>query len=237
MNRSIETVLFDLDDTLHDDTLAFTTAAEDVAREVAAEHGIDALALKDAYVAQAEGFWTRLTREQVQTKMSALRATLWGNALTAVGLNDDALAQRSAESYSTYRQRYFSLFPGALELLRDLKARGKRLGLLTNGVSETHRDKIALLQITEFFDAIFLADEVGMIKPDPLLFAHACRKLESSPSHSAMVGDRYDRDIAGAMEAGLFTIWVNVRNESVPPNSPAPHVTIDAIAQAGAYLP
>ena len=234
--REIDCVLFDLDDTLHDDTLAFTTAAEDVAREVSAEHGIDALALKDAYIAEAEGFWIRLTSEQVRTKMSQLRATMWGKALSTVGLDDRSLAERSAVNYNAYRQKYFSLFPGALNLLRDLKARGKRLGLVTNGVSETHRDKIALLQITEYFDAIFLADEVGMVKPDPLLFAHACQKLQSSPSRSAMVGDRYDRDIFGALEAGLFTIWVNVRKEDVPPGSPAPHAIVRTIAEAASYL-
>ena len=234
--REIDCVLFDLDDTLHDDTLAFTTAAEEVAREVAAEHGIDALALKDAYIAEAEGFWVRLTSEQVKTKMTQLRATMWGKALNSVGLNDRDLAQRSAVNYNAYRQKYFSLFPGALNLLRDIKARGKRLGLVTNGVSETHRDKIALLQIAEYFDAIFLADEVGMVKPDPLLFAHACQKLQSSPSRSAMVGDRYDRDIFGALEAGLFTIWVNVRNEEVPPGSPPPHAIVSTIAETASYL-
>ena len=234
--REIDTVLFDLDDTLHDDTLAFTTAAEEVAREVAAEHGIDALALKDAYIAEAEGFWIRLTSDQVRTKMAQLRARLWGKALSSVGLEDRALAERSAVNYNAYRQKYFSLFPGALNLLRDLKGHGKRLGLVTNGVSETHRDKIALLQITEYFDAIFLADEVGMVKPDPLLFAHACQKLESSPSRSAMVGDRYDRDIFGALEAGLYTIWVNVRDESVPPGSPAPHAIVSTISETAKYL-
>ena len=234
--REIRTVLFDLDDTLHDDTYAFTTAAEEVAREVAAEHGIDAIALKDAYVAEAEGFWKRLTAEQVRVRLSQLRATMWGNALTSVGLEDSALAERSAANYNVYRKKYFSLFPGALDLLRNLKTSGVRLGLVTNGVSETHHEKIALLQIAEYFDAIFLADEVGMVKPDPLLFAHACRKLESSPAKSAMVGDRYDRDISGAIEAGLYTVWVNVRNEDVPAGSPAPDAIVGDISEVEAQL-
>jgi putative hydrolase of the HAD superfamily len=234
--REIRAVLFDLDDTLHDDTFAFTTAAEEVAREVAAEHGIDALTLKDAYVAEAEGFWHRLTTDQVKTKLSALRTTMWGNALTAVGLADPDLAVRTAVSYNAYRKKYFSPFPGAIDLLRDLKARGKKLGIVTNGVSETHHENIALLQIAQYFDAIFLADEVGMMKPDPLLFAHACQKLDTSPANSAMVGDRYDRDIAGAHEAGLYTIWVNVRSERVPPGYPPPDVTIDSIAEAARCL-
>ncbi len=236
MKRKIRTVLFDLDDTLHDDTLAYTSAAEEVAREVAAAHGIDALALKAAYIAEAEGFWSRLTADQVRRKLSELRAELWGSALGAVGIDDASLARRSAESYNLYRKKYFALFPGALDLLRRLKDRGIKLGLVTNGLSETHREKIALLQITEYFDAIFLSDEVGMVKPDPLLFAHACTKLDSSPSASAMVGDRYERDIAGAIQAGLYTVWVNVRNEAVPRGSPAPDAVVRHIGEVALAL-
>jgi len=226
MPREIRAVLFDLDDTLHDDTLAYTSAAEEVAREVAAEHGIDALALKDAYIAQAEGFWSRLTADQVRAKLSEIRAQLWSSALTEVGLSDIALAERSADNYNRYRRKYFALFPGALDLLQNLKAQGMKLGLVTNGFSETHHEKIALLQLTELFDAIFLSDEVGMVKPDPLLFAHACTKLGRAPAVSAMVGDRYERDIVGAIKAGLYTVWVNMRNESLPAGAPPPDAIV-----------
>jgi HAD superfamily hydrolase (TIGR01549 family) len=236
MARTIEVVLFDLDDTLHDDTAAFHGAAEEVAREVAAEHGIDALALKSAYVSQAEGFWHRLTAEQLQTRLSNVRAQLWGEALSRLGIDDSDVAERSADRYNEYRKRYFSVFPGAVETLRTLRERGCKLGILTNGFSETHREKIALLQIGDLFDAIFIADEVGMLKPDPLLFAHACRELGSSPMHGAMVGDRYDRDIRGALDAGMFAIWLKVRDESLPPGAPPPHAVCESIVEVPSVL-
>ncbi len=239
--RRLDAVLFDLDDTLHDDTLAFRSAAEEVAREVATDHGVDARALKAAYVAQAEGFWKQLTADQVQqlllTKLSSLRSRLWASALSSIGLDDPRLAERSAVNYNLYRKKYFALFPGALDLLTRLRAAGKRLGLLTNGVSETHKEKIALLELSECFDAIFLADETGMVKPDPRLFAHACEKLGRPPAATAMVGDRYDRDIAGAIEAGLFTIWVNVRNEPLPAGAAPPDSMVWSIAEVSALLP
>jgi putative hydrolase of the HAD superfamily len=222
--RTIEAVLFDLDDTLHDDTLAYQSAAEDVARELADEHGIDALALKSAYIAQAEGFWKRLSVDALQTKLSAVRARLWRAALESVGLESEEIAKRSALRYDAYRKKYYTLFPGAVDLLSSLRAEGKKLGMVTNGLSETHREKIASLRIGEFFDAIFIADEVGMLKPDPRLFAHACTVLGSAPARSAMVGDRYDRDIRGAIEAGLFTIWLRVRDESLPQGCAPPDV-------------
>ncbi len=229
-------MLFDLDDTLHDDTYAYHNAAEEVAREVAAEHGIDALALKAAYIAEAEGFWHRLSADDLKVKLASIRAGMWQTALESVGVDDWSVARRSAERYNAYRAKYFTLFPGAIDVLRSLRERGMKLGIVTNGLSETHREKIALLQISEYFDAIFLSDEVGMVKPDPLLFAHACRTLGGAPAHAAMVGDRYDRDIRGAMEAGLFAIWLNVRDEELPPGAVPPDATCSSIAEAGRIL-
>jgi putative hydrolase of the HAD superfamily len=234
--RTIEAVLFDLDDTLHDDTHAFTSAAEEVAREIAAEHNVDALALKHAYIAEAEGFWHRLTPDQLRTRLGGLRRTMWGAALGRFGITDDAVAERSAHRYNEYRKKYFAVFPGAIDVLRTLRARGKRLGILTNGFAETHREKIALLQIGEYFDAIFIADEVGMIKPDPLLFAHACTTLGSAPARSAMVGDRYERDVRGALDAGLYAVWLNIRGETLAEGVRPPDAVCEAITDVPAIL-
>jgi putative hydrolase of the HAD superfamily len=234
--QPFEAVLFDLDDTLHDDTYAFASAAEAVAREIAAEHGIDALKLKAAYVAESEGFWIRLTPDQLTTKLAGLRERTWANALREVGIVDDALASRSATRYVDYRRTFLTIFPGAIDLLRTLRARGVKVGMLTNGFAETHHDKIAELQLADEFDAIFIADEVGMIKPDPLLFAHACAKLGCAPARSAMVGDRYERDIRGALDAGLYAIWMNVHGETIPPGGRQPDVTVPDLAGVRAVL-
>ena len=93
-----------------------------------------------------------------------------------------------------------------------------------------------MLQIGDYFDAIFIADEVGMVKPDPMLFAHACTRLESSPSVSAMVGDRYDRDIRGALEAGLFTVWINRYDSALPAGARPPDRTVASISEVQAAL-
>jgi len=228
--RKISAVLFDLDDTLHDDTAAFQSAAEEVAQEIAAEHGIDALALKDAYMAEAEGFWQRLTADQLREKLATYRVGMWRTALAKMQIWDDGtLAERSADRYNRYRAKRLVPFPGALDFLRDLRAKRIKLGLLTNGFAETHRQKISLLHLSEAFDAIFIADEIGMVKPDPLLFAHACRKLDAVPAETAMVGDRYDRDIRGALTAGLFTVWMNMHHAKLPPGAPPPDLTVETL--------
>jgi putative hydrolase of the HAD superfamily len=236
MTKRLEAVLFDLDDTLHDDTSAYQNAAEEVAREIAVERGIDALALKAAYVAEAEGFWHRLAPDALQETMAGIRRRLWGSALDRVGIADPALALRSAQRYHDYRKKQYVLFPEAAAVLAAERARGRKLGLITNGFSETHREKLDLLRLGDSFDAIFIADEVGMVKPDPLLFAHACRTLETAPARAAMVGDRYDRDMSGAMEAGLTTIWLNVRGEPLPGAVRPPDAECSTIEEAGRIL-
>jgi HAD superfamily hydrolase (TIGR01549 family) len=234
--RRIEVVLFDLDDTLHDDTAAYRRAATRVAEEIAAERGLDARALDAAYVKEAEGFWNSLSNDDLTVKMVDVRKRLWGRALAQLGIDDDTLAARCARAYNAYRRDYFALFPGVRDFLLSLRRQGKRIGLVTNGFAETHHDKITDLNLRDVLDAIFIADEIGMVKPDPRLFAHACKTLGVPPERAAMVGDRYERDIRGAIEAGLFTIWVNVRDEDLPSGAPPPDAVCRTILDVASIL-
>jgi putative hydrolase of the HAD superfamily len=237
MRPPLQAVLFDLDDTLHDDTHTYRRAAELVAEDLAAERGIDARALFEAYVAESDRFWKTLSSEMLGLSLTGLRVTMWGAALRAVGIDDAALAERSAVLYNEHRRGLLKLWPGVLELLAGLRARGCRIGLLTNGFAETHREKLVLLQLEDAFDEVFIADEVGMVKPDPRLFRYACDKLGAAPEASAMVGDRFDRDIRGAHAVGLYTVWMNVRDEAVPPEGPQPDAIVHTVAEIEGALP
>ena len=189
--RAIDTVLFDLDDTLHDDTAAYRAAARSVAETVARDRGIDAQALADAYERAAMAFWSALTAEHLTRAIGDERERMWHEALCAVGLDDRALALHCADGYVRARADVLELSPGALDVLVALRERGCKLGLVTNGFAATHHDKIDRLGLRERMDAFFIADEVGMIKPDPELYRHACRVLGCEPARTAMVGDRY----------------------------------------------
>ena len=228
--------IFDLDDTLHDDTATYRHAAERVARDAAAAHGVDARALHAAYVAEAEYFWKNLSEAQLSTSLGSVRTAMWRSALRSVGLDDLDSAQRCAADYNRFRKDELRLWPGVRELLANLRRDGLHLGLLTNGFAETHREKIAQLELSDAFDKVFIADEVGMLKPDPRLFRYACKQLDVEPPAAAMVGDRYERDVAGAAAAGLFTVWLNVRHEQLPEGACAPDALVHDIAEVEGAL-
>src|SRR4030081_2960998 len=113
--RAIDTVLFDLDDTLHDDTAAYRAAARSVAETVAREHGIDPAELADAYEREAMAFWSALTAEHLAVAIGDGRERMWLEALRAVGLDDRALALRCADGYVRRRADVLQLSPGALD--------------------------------------------------------------------------------------------------------------------------
>ena len=219
--------LFDLDDTLHDDTQAYHRAAQRAADDGARECGVDTRALYHAYVARAERFWHELTARTLETKLVALRESMWTGALADCGVDDAGLGARLAFAYNRYRSDVLELWPGVLDMLARLRAAGMKIGIVTNGFSETHREKIALLGLEHAVDGTFIADEIGRVKPDPEFFFHAARELGVDPAACAVVGDRYDRDILGAHAAGMFAIWLDVRAEGTPAGARSP----DAVAK------
>ena len=235
--RAMDAVLFDLDDTLHDDTASYRTTARRVARYVADRFDIDPQALAEAYLASLGQFWEELSPESLAVRSQNLHARWWGQAFAQFGIRDRELAGWCAFAFEQASPRDLSLFPGVADMLADLRHRGLKLGLVTNGLAQTHRKKIALLGLESAFDEYFLADEIGMVKPDPRIFVHACERLGTSAERAAMVGDVYERDIVGAREAGLFTVWVNANRGDIPRNLPQPDATVSRIADAPGVLP
>jgi putative hydrolase of the HAD superfamily len=235
--REIDTVLFDLDDTLHDDTTAYRTAARRAGELIAREHAVEPQAVADAYEAEVGDFWSSLTAEQLGLTIAQERYRMWHAALRRLGIDDAELARRAADADNASRSDVLALYPGALDVLSALRERGCKLGLVTNGFAATHHDKIDRLGLRERMDAFFIADEVGMVKPDPALFRHACDVLGSEPARSAMVGDRYARDVIGAHEAGLFTVLLDVHAIPIPDGAPRPDAVVSTIADVLGVLP
>jgi putative hydrolase of the HAD superfamily len=95
-------------------------------------------------------------------------------------------------------------YDGALAALRSLRA-CVPVALLTDGVPETQRAKIRALGLREEFDAIVISDELGreFRKPHPAPFLEAAARLGVRPEHCAVVGDRVEKDVAGALAARL----------------------------------
>lgn len=78
-----------------------------------------------------------------------------------------------------------------LEYIAELHQTYK-IGLLSNISSDWITDKLLTTDERDTFDAMVLSYQVGMIKPDPRIYALTCERLEVALDEAIMVDDRHD---------------------------------------------
>lgn len=108
------------------------------------------------------------------------------------------------------------VYPETREVLCELRARGCRLGVISNWDSRLPR-LLATLGLDGHFDAVVTSAGAGVEKPHPAIFAAALEALGAEPSRSVHIGDRLDEDYAGARQAGLRALLLsrNPANETL----------------------
>jgi putative hydrolase of the HAD superfamily len=105
---------------------------------------------------------------------------------------------------------HFELFEDALPVLDDLRARGLKLGLVSN----TGRDLDAFVAHHRLdVDAAIGSGAFGRTKPHPAIFRAVLERLEVDPADAAMVGDSVEDDVEGAHAAGIERAFLLDRDE------------------------
>ncbi len=113
---------------------------------------------------------------------------------------------------TTYHNVKFSLlqpFPRTIAILIYLKQKGYKIGAISNGITIKQWEKLIRLNLHPFFDIVITSEEVGYEKPHPQIFIEALKRIHCSPDKSVMVGNKYETDIEGALNAGMSGILVN----------------------------
>jgi HAD superfamily hydrolase (TIGR01549 family) len=119
------------------------------------------------------------------------------------------------------------LTPSVAEALVALRAAGVRLGIVCDvgmTASDVLRDYLDHAGVLALFDHWSFSDEVGVYKPDPVIFRHALDGLQvADPARTAHVGDLRRTDVAGARAAGMVSVRYTGRNDdgaAVPEGGP-----------------
>ena len=83
------------------------------------------------------------------------------------------------------------------------------LGIVTNQLCSLQLRKLARLDPRgRLFKFLVTSEEMGCEKPDPRIFAEACRRARCRPKQALMVGDNWEHDVLGARRAGLRAAWL-----------------------------
>ncbi len=106
------------------------------------------------------------------------------------------------------------LFEDTIEILEYLSKK-YNLHIITNGFEEVQHLKLNNSDIKKYFASITTSEEVGLKKPNPVIFKTALLKASTVPQKSIMIGDSFEADIIGAENVGMRTLFFNYRNEIV----------------------
>ncbi|MEQ1575156.1 MAG: HAD family hydrolase [Vicinamibacterales bacterium] len=208
----IEAVFFDLDGTLFDRDVT-------VARILAWQASEFAVAIRPERSADFIQRVTTLDEHGHRDKREVYEVVA-----AEFGL-DASVRDQLVRSFWAEYPRHCQPGAGVAATLRELQQRGKRLGIITNGVASVQDAAIDALGIRRTMDAILISETEGLRKPAPELFRRATGRVGVPVERCCFVGDHPTVDVAGAMAAGLQAFWK--RTSYWSPSGPVP--TIEAI--------
>jgi HAD superfamily hydrolase (TIGR01662 family) len=148
--------------------------------------------------------------------------------------NNDVTPQQLQHLLHVNNSRNVQPDPQVQALLQTLGSQ-YQLVLATNGGSRTQRAKIQQAQLEHFFkpENIFVSGEMEFEKPDPRYFKKIISDLQLDVTKAIVIGDNPYNDIQAANACGLYTCWVSHGREGEADIQP--YMTIKNITEISAW--
>ncbi len=209
-------LLFDLDNTLFDGHAS---------ERLAFDHALSLGGVPEpqrhlaTYVEINNALWAAVERQELTP--NEVQARRFADLVAAAGL--DADPGLLADEFVAGMGQFGGLYPEACRVLEHLASHAT-LALVTNGLGEVQRARIARLELEPLFDAIVISGEVGTAKPGAQIFDLVFAALDWPDRSSVlMIGDSLSSDITGGRDYGIATCWYNPGASTAVPAAAADH--------------
>ena len=229
MMKKYKAVFLDWDDTIGD----FHGAADLALAQMYEKYQLDRyFASLDEFVGLYKPhnleLWAKYGEDKVTKEYLSLdrflfplmHGSLYPNGETAQVIR---LAMTMSDDFLALTTAHFSLLPGAEELVRYL-AKKYPLTVVTNGFVEVQYEKFDKSGLRDCFAHIVLSEEVGCQKPNPRIFEEALRMNGLQAEDVVMIGDSWNSDIQGAINAGIDQIWIRKSKDPLPEGQSATYL-------------
>ncbi len=230
-------ILFDLDDTLYDFSGNWEQALRKTFREHPLTSELDQPSVVEAFNRYSALHWSlvhggTITFDQYRFKRLASALADYG-----IELGDEAFGNFNA----SFIDNNLQLIRPEESAIRQLArwAEHCRLGIITNGPADLAEEKVKRLGFQALIPAehIVVSEKAGFFKPQPEIFRYGLDKLGVQSHEAVFVGDSWEDDVVGAVNAGITAIWLDKKGKTVPNNPDCqPLGIIRHISEAGQYL-
>lgn len=229
---AIDAVIFDWGGTLSEHAIVEMEDMWRLAARHLAPESPDEMTAK--LIAVEEAHWARCATDQRAGTLAELLAA----ATTEVGADvAEAVLEEAAVRYLDAWTPHIVHDPEAAATLGALRARGLRIGLLSNThwPRTFHERFLERDGLAELIDARLYTSEMLYMKPHPEAFRAALDALGvDDPSRAVFVGDRPFDDIHGAQQAGMRTVLRP--NSDVPAHDVTPDAEIASLSELVAVI-
>ena len=209
MFTNIQHIFFDLDHTLWD----FDKNSEYVLLNLIQHYQLDdkckctPTEFTETYKLINHQLWEQYRKHHITKEI--LRTTRFFSTMKSFGYSDINLALTLEEAYITQSPHQKNLLPNTMEVL-DYLFKKYTLHIITNGFKEVQQIKLVSGGLIPFFNSIFISEEIGYNKPDKRIFEHAENTVGTTAKNALMIGDNWEADVLGALNAGWKAIHFDV---------------------------
>jgi phosphoglycolate phosphatase/putative hydrolase of the HAD superfamily len=190
-----DAILFDMDSTLYTNEEYMRTQIENPVRRMADLRGLS-LDVMEGEIEDYRKAWTETHGEKISLT----------NTFRAFGVSLEESIRWREELYEP--ERFLKPDPLLREALEALRP-SFSFALVTNNPVPVARRTLSALAVEDFFPIIVGLDTCRVSKPHPAPFLKALELLGTSPERCISVGDRYDFDLAPALELGMGAVLVD----------------------------
>ena len=146
---------------------------------------------------------------------------------TGLGLPREQLAPLYEEIFGRFADpATFALHPGAIELLESLRARGLKIGIVSNWSQRLPR-LLVELGVAERVDFVLCSALERVEKPEAAIFERALERAGVAAAEALHAGDDYEKDFLGARRAGMRAVLVDHAHNSRWGATPCIHRLIE----------
>ena len=197
------TLLIDLDNTIFDFDLGEYISFVNVIKKHNLEYSDNFF---ETYKRINKMLWKEIEDGLItKDEMSRQRFTL---TFRELHMNED-IGPLCGEEYKEELSHRNDYIEGAHKAMKDLYEQ-YHIGIITNGVKSIQISRISSTDLHNYFDELFISEEIGFEKPSVSYFEYVLNHIEEKDkSRILVIGDSISSDIKGAYNANLDALWIS----------------------------